>query len=273
MSRLPPATIGDPIWFFNELDLAIRQISAAVQSAIREAYIANRGNIQEVGRAMQALGTALAAQPGVVPEVSGRSLDYLGKLLEHGTAVAPEFSNSQLAQAGISWAAGAAATAFASYVGFSVLAWALGSEVSAALLIGATFYLYPIASMAVIAVAAYGIALGVDWILNNYVNPLFASKKDPLVLDLDGDGIELTTLAGSAAHFDYGQDGFAERTGWVSPDDGILVIDDNANGTVDGAAGLFGSPTQDGFEVLSPLGRMAVASAAVSACTCGRIAA
>ncbi len=54
-------------------------------------------------------------------------------------------------------------------------------------------------------------------------------KEDPLILDLDGDGIELIALSGSSAHFDYGQDGFAERTGWVAPDDGILVIDDYAN--------------------------------------------
>ena len=66
-------------------------------------------------------------------------------------------------------------------------------------------------------------------------------------------GVELSGTANSCAHFDYGQDGFAERTGWVKPDDGILVIDDSLNGTVDGAGELFGSPTQDGFEVLETL--------------------
>jgi Ca2+-binding RTX toxin-like protein len=79
------------------------------------------------------------------------------------------------------------------------------------------------------------------------LNPLVC---DPLVLDLDGDGVELTVLPGSHVHFDFGQDGFAERTGWVSPDDGILVYDHNRNGTVDGAAELFGSPTIDGFDLL-----------------------
>ena len=82
---------------------------------------------------------------------------------------------------------------------------------------------------------------------------LKAVLRDPLVLDLDGDGVEVTALAGSSVHFDYDQDGFAERTGWVSPDDGILVIDRNGNGIVDGAAELFGSATQDGFEVLETL--------------------
>jgi hypothetical protein len=78
-------------------------------------------------------------------------------------------------------------------------------------------------------------------------------KVDPLILDLDGDGVELISLADSNAHLDYGGDGFAERTGWVKADDGILVFDRNANGTVDGIGEMFGSATQDGFEVLETL--------------------
>lgn len=73
---------------------------------------------------------------------------------------------------------------------------------------------------------------------------------DPLVLDLDGDGVELKSLDGSTVHFDLDNNGFAERTGWVLPDDGILVRDINGNGSVDGASELFGSPDQDGFAVL-----------------------
>jgi len=57
---------------------------------------------------------------------------------------------------------------------------------------------------------------------------------DPLVLDLDGDGYELTTEGNSRAHFEFDNDGFGERTGWVRPDDGLLAIDLNANGTIDG---------------------------------------
>ncbi|CCV07363.1 hypothetical protein MESS2_540010 [Mesorhizobium metallidurans STM 2683] len=89
-----------------------------------------------------------------------------------------------------------------------------------------------------------------DAIFDNVFSPLLNIIHDPLVLDLDGDGVELSPLAGSTVHFDYDQDGFAERTGWVSADDGLLVLDANGNGTVDGAGELFGSPTQDGFAVL-----------------------
>lgn len=87
-------------------------------------------------------------------------------------------------------------------------------------------------------------------LLANISSPLLQLLGDPLVLDLDSDGVELTALAGSSVHFDYDGDGLAERTGWVSPDDGILVLDRNGNGAVDGGAELFGSATQDGFAVL-----------------------
>ncbi|MFC3321665.1 calcium-binding protein [Mesorhizobium cantuariense] len=82
------------------------------------------------------------------------------------------------------------------------------------------------------------------------VAPLLNIFHDPLILDLGGDGIHLSPLAGSPVHFDYDGDGFAERTGWVSADDGILVVDANGNGVVDGVSELFGSSTQDGFAVL-----------------------
>jgi hypothetical protein len=92
-----------------------------------------------------------------------------------------------------------------------------------------------------------------------FSSPLASLFRDPLIIDLDGDGIELTALgvAGEAGasnvFFDYDGDGFAERTGWVKPDDGILVYDRNGNGQVDGAGELFGSPNQDGYAVLETL--------------------
>ncbi|MBY3469238.1 hypothetical protein HFN80_35655 [Rhizobium laguerreae] len=85
------------------------------------------------------------------------------------------------------------------------------------------------------------------------LSPLANVIRDPLVLDLDGDGVELTALAGSNVHFDFAHDGFAEKTGWVAPDDGILVRDSNSNGQVDDAGELFGSATQDGFAVLETI--------------------
>jgi hypothetical protein len=82
------------------------------------------------------------------------------------------------------------------------------------------------------------------------INHLKQILQDPIVLDLDGDGVVLSTLNSSSVHFDFNGDGFAERTGWVSATDGILAIDRNSNGLVDNGLELFGSSTQDGFAVL-----------------------
>jgi Ca2+-binding RTX toxin-like protein len=55
----------------------------------------------------------------------------------------------------------------------------------------------------------------------------------PIVLDLDGDGIELVDFEGSTVSFDMDRDGIADRTGWVAADDGMLVLDRNGNGIID----------------------------------------
>ena len=55
----------------------------------------------------------------------------------------------------------------------------------------------------------------------------------PVVLDLDGDGVELVSLAQSGIYFDMDDDGRLDRTGWVRADDGLLVLDRNGNGLID----------------------------------------
>ncbi|MGB4347843.1 MAG: calcium-binding protein [Burkholderiaceae bacterium] len=68
------------------------------------------------------------------------------------------------------------------------------------------------------------------------------SRIDPLILDLDGDGIEtISTSAG--IHFDHDGNYFAETTGWVGKDDGLLVWDKNGNGAIDNGGELFGNNT------------------------------
>lgn len=47
----------------------------------------------------------------------------------------------------------------------------------------------------------------------------------PLVIDLDGDGVEIKPLDRSTTTFDIDSDGYKERTAWVGADDGLLVID------------------------------------------------
>ena len=65
--------------------------------------------------------------------------------------------------------------------------------------------------------------------------------------------LELAAPVFTSPYFDIDDDQFAERTGWVLPDDGFLAHDANGNGTVDGIAELFGSYTTDGFTELTAL--------------------
>ncbi len=84
-----------------------------------------------------------------------------------------------------------------------------------------------------------------------------AAEYDPLVLDLDGDGIELISPSiskvGGGLRFDLDNDQFAEVTGWVNADDGLLVWDKNGNGTIDDVNELFGIGLTSGFEELREL--------------------
>ncbi|RCK81452.1 MAG: hemolysin-type calcium binding protein [Candidatus Ozemobacter sibiricus] len=64
-------------------------------------------------------------------------------------------------------------------------------------------------------------------------------KIDPLVLDLDGNGYDLTE-AGEGASFDIDADGRLDRTAWVKGGDALLVLDRNGNGRIDDGRELFG---------------------------------
>lgn len=61
----------------------------------------------------------------------------------------------------------------------------------------------------------------------------YSRSLPPIVLDLDNDGIELTSVNTSEVYYDMDGDKVADRTGWVGADDGMLVLDRNGNGTID----------------------------------------
>ena len=85
-------------------------------------------------------------------------------------------------------------------------------------------------------------------------------RVDPLILDLDGDGIETVGVnANTPLLFDHNGDGVKTSSGWIKPDDGFLVLDRNGNGIIDNGTELFGDSTplaggskaMDGFAALA----------------------
>lgn len=88
-------------------------------------------------------------------------------------------------------------------------------------------------------------------------------RYDPLALDLNGDGRVSTRADGNLVGpmFDFDADGYRTATGWIAPEDGLLVRDLNGNGVIDSGAELFGDQTvmrngstaATGFQALADL--------------------
>jgi hypothetical protein len=79
--------------------------------------------------------------------------------------------------------------------------------------------------------------------LADRLHDLFGHAQDtvsPLILDLDGDGVETVSIQ-QGVLFDHDGNGLAERTGWAGKDDGLLVWDRNGNGQIDSGRELFGN--------------------------------
>jgi hypothetical protein len=77
-------------------------------------------------------------------------------------------------------------------------------------------------------------------------------KADPLVLDLNGDGVQLTSYENGQT-FDLNADGHSDRTAFVTGGDAFLALDRNGNGVIDDGSELFGDQNgaADGFADLA----------------------
>jgi len=85
--------------------------------------------------------------------------------------------------------------------------------------------------------------------------------RDPITLDLNRDGKISTTSREDGVNFDLDGNGFAEKSGWISGEDALLVRDVNGDGKITNGGELFGDQTklkdgttaESGFEALSEL--------------------
>lgn len=79
-------------------------------------------------------------------------------------------------------------------------------------------------------------------------------QQDPIVFDLDGDGIELTDV-NNGVRFDITGTGKIVQTAWIRGGDALLAWDRNGNGQIDSGLELFGDQrgSPNGFEELRKL--------------------
>lgn len=90
-------------------------------------------------------------------------------------------------------------------------------------------------------------------------------RRDPLTLDLDGDGLETLGIdPDNPILFDHDGDGVKTATGWIGADDGFLVLDRNGNGVIDDGSELFGDSTPVFDENGEPAGTAADGFAALA---------
>lgn len=112
---------------------------------------------------------------------------------------------------------------------------------------------------------------GLEGPIGDYYRKLYAAMaeleeleetppKDPVVIDVLGDGFTPTTVD-DGAHFDLDANGFAEKINWISGDDVLLARDLDGNGRIDNGREVFGDRTllpdgataANGFEALNAL--------------------
>ncbi len=76
--------------------------------------------------------------------------------------------------------------------------------------------------------------------INNYVmDATNLLNIDPLVLDLNGNGVELKSYQDANVLFNMDADDYKEQTGWVGASDGFLVLDKNGDGVINDVSEMF----------------------------------
>ncbi len=68
---------------------------------------------------------------------------------------------------------------------------------------------------------------------------------------LSGSSVNLTPVATSSAFFDFAGHGFAAKTGWITPNEGFLILDKGTSTITPDE--LFGVASGNGFDDLAKL--------------------
>ncbi|MCB1378822.1 MAG: DUF2974 domain-containing protein, partial [Alphaproteobacteria bacterium] len=85
------------------------------------------------------------------------------------------------------------------------------------------------------------------------INASIPRLRDPIVLDLNGDGVKVISRAESGVRFDFDGDGLVEESGWLSRRDAFLAIDWNRDGKINDISELFGDALTSGFSAMAAL--------------------
>ncbi|MGE3612525.1 MAG: calcium-binding protein [Sulfurimonas sp.] len=108
------------------------------------------------------------------------------------------------------------------------------------------------------AIETMQFADGSQYNIAEYFNVSLGTYSNPIVLDLNHNGMTSTALEISNAYFDYDGDGNREHTAWMEAGDAQLVVDINYDGIINNGSEIFGEHTklpdgtlaQNGYEAL-----------------------
>jgi Ca2+-binding RTX toxin-like protein len=78
-------------------------------------------------------------------------------------------------------------------------------------------------------VDAVGLSFRFPTNIFDVVFSILGSLFSPIILDLDGDGVEVTPRSDSTDYFDVDGDNFLEQTAWAGPGDALLMVEDGGN--------------------------------------------
>lgn len=233
--------------------------------------------LETVGGIIGALGTGLKGQPGAAAQTAGSALEQGGALLSAGGGA----MGRPPTQSGIDLAGQLAAGILGDATGVAMVGATLAAAPALAGMIAAA---PPVVGVIVLSAAAFalgtaGANLSVSlynamgealdfarengWIGPNWPFPDESPPDglpdsppgfgDPIVFDLNGDGVSLSSTEDSNAHFDFSGTGFAVKTGWITEGDGLLILDDGLGDGHVTASELVGALSGNSFADLSVL--------------------